>query len=464
MLTRRHTILFAFLILLAVSLACNAPLPGPRDDEPTVTPNQLEPTKETTAPVKPSATPEPSTEPEPDADAEPEPAPDPVLRIVYTNEGRLWIIEGDAPERALTSGPGDSVPILSPDGRWVVYRHEVPPGPSDLPRFELRVIGTDGTRELALLPVDELPGEMGSPIESEVLVLLDQLPFQVDWYPDSSAIAFNTRIEYGYGLATRDDLWRADLETGELTQIVTDGQGGAFAFSPNGECVAAGGTTSVVLMRADGSDFRTAFAFDRVNTASEYPYLPHPVWAPDSSYALIAVSSSEPFGPDPAGTVWRIPVAGDAAELVTLPGEFLFLTMSDAMWSADRTQMAYTVPVDLSSGVSDLVIADVDGSGSTTYASGDIEFLSWAPDGSRFVYSQDMRSTALVGQSGRDPLPLAMPDGDARLMTVHWANADTVVYTVVEDGSFSIWLHTVGGETREITRGSGAYPDVDVSW
>lgn len=464
MLTKQHTILFAFLILLAASLACNAPLPVRREDGPTVTPYPPDPTEETTAPVEASATPEPSTEPEPDSDPEPEPALGPVLRIVYTSESRLWIVEGDALPRALTSGPGDSVPILSPDGRWVVYRREVPPGPSQLPRFELRVIGADGTQERALLPVDELPGEMGAPIESEVLVLLDQLPLQVVWFPDSSGIAFNTHIEYGYGLATHDDLWQADLDSGELTQLLADGQGGAFAFSPNGEYIAAGGTTSVGLMRADGSDWRTVFTFDRVNTASEYAYLPRPAWAPDSSYALVAVSSSEPFGPDPAGTIWRIPIAGDAVELVTLPGEFLFPTMSDAMWSADRTQMAYTVGVDLSSGVRDLVIANVDGSGATTYASGDIEFLSWAAEGSRFAYSQDMRSTALVGQSGRDPLPLTMPGADARLMTVHWVGADTLVYTVVEDSSFSIWLHTMGGETREITRGSGTYPDVDVSW
>jgi len=463
-LTRRHTILLAMLILLAAALACNAPLPGRSEDSPTVTPYQPGPVEETAVPIEPSATPEPDPTPEPSTTPTPEPAPIPILRVVYTNEGRLWIAEGETPARALTTGPGDSMPILSPDGRWVVYRHEVPPGPSELPRFELRLIGSDGTRERALLPVDELPGEMGAPIESEVLVLLDRLPFQVVWFPDSSAIAFNTQIEHGYGLATRDDLWRVDLETGALARLLDDGQGGAFAFSPDGETIAAAGTAAVAIVRSDGSERRTAVTFDRVNTASEYAYMPQPVWAPDGSHALVAISSPEPFGPDPTTTVWRIPVAGAAAELATLPGDFLFLSMSTGMWSADRTQLAYTLLADWSSAVDELIVANVDGSEATTYTSGNTEFLSWSPEGQRFAYVQDMRSSAFIGQLGADPVPLVMPGTDARLMTLHWAGADTVIYTVAEGRDFSIWLQTLDGASREIASGSGAYPDVDVSW
>jgi len=193
---------------------------------------------------------------------------------------------------------------------------------------------------------------------------------------------------------------------------------------------------------------------------------PQPTWAPDGSYALIAISSSEPFGPDPAATIWRLPLVGDAESLGTLHGEFLFISTSNEMWSADRTQLAYTVPVERESNTRDLVIGDVDGSHSVTYATGDLGVLAWAAEGDRFAFWQDSRAEIMMGQIGQAPVPIPMPDSEAthRVVTVRWTGADTLVYGVTDGESFSIWRQTVGSDTLLLAEGSGSYPDIDVSW
>src|SRR3954465_14520193 len=44
--------------------------------------------------------------------------------------GRLWAVptDGSAPAPALTHGPPDSAPALSPDGRWLAYLSAEPGG------------------------------------------------------------------------------------------------------------------------------------------------------------------------------------------------------------------------------------------------------------------------------------------------------------------------------------------------
>jgi hypothetical protein len=314
-----------------------------------------------------------------------------------------------------------------------------------------------------LLPVERLPGEMGVPFESEVEVLLDRLPLQVRWFPDGSAVAFNTHMEYGYGLAANEDLWRVELGSGELTQLLVDGSGGVFAIAPDGRAIAAASAGAVVLARADGNDARTALTFEFVNTASEYAYMPLPVWTADSSLALVTISSPEPFGPDAGGTIWRLPLHGEARTASTLDGNLLFASMGDRMWSADRARVAYSASPE-GGGPGDLMIADVDGGEAAVYASGDIEFLGWAPAGSRFAYARDGRAAVLIGAPGADPLPLATFSGSARPAAFEWAGADRVVYAVVEEGNFAIHVQRVGGEDVHVASGSGIYPDLAVSW
>ena len=435
----------ALVALVVAALACNLPTPTPAAPtvyvlpEPTALPEEVTPTLE--------------------------PAPEGDLLVVYTDEGSLWIVAGESAARRLTSGGADSDPLFSPDGRWILFRRQLPPSPADLPRFELRIIGADGSDERRVVGPEDLPGEMGMPIESDVEVLLDRLPLQVTWLPDSRAVAFNTRIEGGYGLIANDDLWLVDIETGALTALLPDGEGGSFAFSPDGARLVACTPTTVTMMGADGTNRRELVTFDFVNTASEYAYHPMPAWAPDSSYALVAISSPEPFAPGASGNVWRLPVSGDTVLLATLPGNFLFATMGNALWSPDRTRIAYTAPAAGGGpNTRDLIIAGVDGSDPVVYATGELDFQGWTPTGHRFTFWQNQPGELYLGQIAEPPQRLVGPGEADRIQSLRWADGETFAYVTGEWGAFIFRVGQVGGAHRTIGTSNDGFAQLDVYW
>ncbi len=375
--------------------------------------------------------------------------------VVYTHSGNLWLVEGTLPPRPLTNGGGDSEPRFSPNGRWVLFRRELPPGPADLPRFELYVVGIDGSGERRLVGPEQLPGELGQPAGAEQQFELDRLPLQVAWLPDNSGVAFNTRVDYGVGLSLKNDLWVVDLTTGALAQRLPDGQGGTFAFSPNGFWLALSTSKEVAMLRADGTDRRTLVTFPAVNTASEYAYVPLPVWAPDSSYALVGISSQDPFGQSPSGTLWRLPVSGEAVQLTTLSGMFLFNTMEDSLWSPDRTQLAYE-----DNGT--LFIAGWDGSTPRAYVSGNARFIGWAPGHSRFAFWQTEPTEVWIGEPGQVPQRVTSPTGPAAIADLRWVDENTYVYVTGEPEAYTLGIGTVGGLARDIAISNSKFVSLDV--
>jgi Tol biopolymer transport system component len=207
--------------------------------------------------------------------------------------------------------------------------------------------------------------------------------------------------------------------------------------------------TTVARANGDGSDREELITFDFVNTASEYAYVPQPVWMPDSSHALIAISSAEPFGPNPSGNIWRIPRAGDAVQLATLSGRFLFSTMGENnLWSPDRSRFAY-INVD-----EDLVLTNGDGSDGTVYASGGIEFVAWSPDSQRFIYKQGSPWTYYVGEMGADPIALLSPDLSLQVQSAEWIAPNTFVYSSgTEREAVDVRLGEVTGSHRVLVTG-----------
>jgi len=430
----------ALLVLATVLLACHMAAAPPA--APTATPTACPPTPSL---VPPTATP-PPTGP----------------LVVFTREGSLWLTDETAVARRLTEGGADSSPLFSPDGRWVLFHRELPPGPSGLGRFELRVVGVDGAGEQRVVGPDDLPTEIGTPMGSETPVPLDTLPLQVAWLPDSRHIAFNTFINVEGGLATHDDLWQFDLQTGALTRILDEGGGGAFAFSPDGARLVVASPTAVTMMNADGSDRRTLVRFDFVNTASEYAYQPRPVWAPDGSYALVAVSSAEPFGAAPTVSLWRLPLTGDAVLLATLPGNFLSCSMEDRLWSPDRTRIAYTVATATDEpGARELVVANADGSAPVIYAHGVLDFLGWTPDSRHFAFWQGRPGEVYRGAVGEPPQRLVPAEEAERIRLLRWADGETFGY-VVGEGPFSYWIGRVGGARSAVATSNDSFAQFDL--
>ncbi len=366
--------------------------------------------------------------------------------MAYVRAGNLWVVRGDAAPLQLTTGGNDTAPHLTPDGQQILFRRSVPPGPAGLSRFELWVIEIDGSGARRLVAPTDLPGELGTPMGAEGEVLLDRLPFEVRWLPLGERVAFNTLIEGGYCLLTNDDLWLVDVGTGALTRLLADGEGGSFAFSPDETSLIVSTPTTVSMLNADGTNRRLLVSFDFVNTASEYAYVPAPLWAPDGSYGLIAIQSAEPFGDDPQGRLWQLPRTGDAVQLNTLPGIFLFHTMGEnRLWSPDRSRFAYVGP-----DWEQLFIADGAGNGAELYATGRAEFYGWSPDNARFIYSLGAPSTFFIGEQGSAPQPLLPPGETGQVLNARWVSPSHFAYSVGDFAAAEIRLGELGGAHRTL--------------
>lgn len=364
---------------------------------------------------------------------------EPVVALAYSVGGNLWLAEGDSPPISLTAGENDYSPQFSPDGQQILFRREVPPGPAGLERFELWVVGRDGSGTRQLIAHDDLPGALGQPMGFETTVMLDRLPWETVWLSDSRHIAFNTLIDIGYGLPLSYDLWIVDIETGSLTNMLPDGKGGTFVFSPDETKLLVADHGTVSLMNADGSNRKVVIKFEFVNTASEYAFVPHPVWTTDGSLGLVAISSPDPFGAPPYNSLWKINLSGDAVMMGTLPG--MNLIMEDLFWSPDRVRLAFF------NDDGDLCLANADGSGIVVYASDVSCFMGWAPGGQHFVFSKQYGVQVLLGSPGSPAEPFVDFNEVGRVLQVKWADPQNFGILALDR---NLWAGELDGELNLI--------------
>lgn len=360
-------------VILLLSLTVSSCLPE-RTDDAIPLPDPVEPDENGETVI------DDDTEPIPDKDQG-------TLLVAYEKEGRIMLAIGDGDPSILTSGANDSYPIISPNGRHILYQRTIPPGPANLRRFELRVIDRDGSNDRSLVTTEDLPGEIGETIDEPEPVMLDRLPWRIAWLGDNRQVAFNTILEAGYGVSTYNDLWLVNLQTGAITQLLADGEGGSFAFSPDGNTLIVADERSVSMMNSDGSNRRKMFSFPFVNTASEYAFIPQPVWAPDSSYGLVAIVCPEPFGSaeDPYFTIWRLPRSGEAEVLSIAHGFNIPEAMSGILFSPDGQYFAYIEGVDYEGTMH---IARIDGT-IVSVLEFAYYFHGWSADSQLIIYATD---------------------------------------------------------------------------
>ncbi len=366
------------------------------------------------------------------ATVEPLPTPEPLLRIAYTDGNNVWFYQaGMAPRQVTTSGGVYGV-RLSDDGAWVAFlRRETG---SD--HGELRAVRTDGSGETVLLTPAALdafyppaPHVIGTDVSS------------MDFIAGTHTLVFNTyAIPEVIGLMNHDDLWAIDVDSGILTSLLPAGSGGDFAISPDGAQIVVVRPDSISLIDVDGSNLRPGLlTFPHVITYSEFLYYPPAVWAADSSAVGFLIPSEDPLGASVSGSVWRIPANGGApVRLGTINGDCYFPSFGGPLIAPDLARVAFTRPTG-TPNVETLFITNADGSGEMSYATGDVEWEGWSPDGMHFAYRLDGPMNLYLGTVGA--APSSLPSG----MSLEWVNAAQYLYLTGSGTSWTLMLGSTSG-------------------
>jgi hypothetical protein len=457
---RRHgpsILAFLALLLSAVTLlttSCgtleigfepNTPLPATSapvetlDDVPAVAPKTPTPVPDDYVPP----TPEPAFTPVP-VEAYPAPAG---LRVAFFKDGDVWLwTAGETNIAPLTTADEVYGGIeISDDGMTVAFIRGV----------ELWAIDSDGTGERRLASAADLstmgtetkPGDQGTKLN------------RFAWVPGTHVVAFNTRQPISEKTVLNHDLRLVDTDTLEQTVLLAPGQGGEFTYSPDGGQVAIVTPGDVSLIDADGGNRRdSVLTYAPVEMYSASDYYARPAWAADGDSLLVAIPPADPqVRPIQHTTIWRIPIDGGPAELVTtidaLPIENVVSFSHDLNYVAygEVQQAEDSTPEQVEIWLKVVRLANGD-----WFAYPDVSALyGWAPDSRRFAFVAGRQTSQLqIGQWSAPTIPGSI-DAGVPIQDVHWVDMSHYLFVArrnwevgAEGDSFELILgDTDGGST-----------------
>jgi hypothetical protein len=437
-----HTLL-AFIL---ATLACGIPGPTPTLDEE-ILEVAVASTLTAAAPSAPTGETLQAPEPQPPATAQPgfplaSPIPA-ILRIVYTNGDDVWLIEGSNPPFQLSSvGDVDHV-LISSDGMKVAFiRRPTIDSPA-----EIRSINIDGTGEAVILTPAQLDAlfPLGDFLHNDLA--------NIAFVPGTHKLMFNTRaIPEGPGLIKHDNILLLDADTGVITTLFPPGEGGDFSLSPDGSQVAIILPSSISLVNIDGTNLRSMLVeYTPVMTYSEFMYYAQPVWTTDSSALGVAIPSEDFLSPDISGTIWHISSQdGSVVNVGTISGDFYF---SQSL-SPDLLRVAFLRDT-ANTNIHDLYLANPDGSAQTVYATGEIQWLGWAPDSLHFVYSFGGAMDLQLGVVGGPPTAIGS------CTNLRWIDDINYLCLSGSKGSWSLMKGEIGGVLVPIVSPAGDFISYD---
>jgi len=364
------------------------------------------------------------------------------LRVAYTDDGNLWVVEKGQGPVQLTDTGGISDVRLSDDGEWIAYVVRDP----DQDTADLHSIQFDGSSSQLLL--DEAGFDALYPLEGFIHTTLSSM----DFLPGSHTLLFNTRgVFEGPGLAKNDDLLSINVETGQFTPLLPRGEGGDFTASPGGDQIAIMRPDSLSFVDSNGANLRSeVLTFTPVITYSEYFFYPLPVWA-DAS-VVMAVPQQDPFFAEEPGSVWDVSVE---PQILTRPDGDLFGPQRQfPIVSPDGSKLAYFRAAD-AAGEQQLVIQQLDTGEQTIYDTGPIQWKGWGPESDRMVYTKGTGFDLYLGEPGAPPAPLAPGTG------LRWINASEYLYMAGDPGGWTLMLGDLDGNTIPLAMLSGTFVTYD---
>jgi hypothetical protein len=383
---RTLTLLLALVLLAGCGGA--GPGPSPLPESPAL------PTQLPTATALPLASDTPSSAPEATPPATDLPAATATPGVSAADLVVVWVRDGDLVLKRLPGGEevvltdlGDvtDFPEFSPDGKLILFHRQGPPvtvsrdPAAEVPTRTLWAMpAAGGTPRLVLDPLAALP-----PVPGTGALADDRYPSEpgpLTWLRDGRQALFSSRyLTVNSALGNRD-LWRLDVETGQLDALLPAGLGGRPTLSPDGESILLSTPAELAVARADGTGRRTLLTFERVPTYSEWEWVPEPAWNDDGS-VHVALAQPWQVGEMVTYTLLRLePASGEGQEL----GQVEVPWLHTPLWSPDRSRLAY-----LASG-SGLVLKGSGGEDPHLVAEGDMSVpLAWSPAGTRLAFVQE---------------------------------------------------------------------------
>jgi hypothetical protein len=446
-------------LLLVVGLACALPNTTPTPDQQALatgvaaTLTALAPSPLET-PAQPESVGTSTAAPAATITASPVPegpfAPSPTIRVAYTDAGNVWLVEGSSPPVQLTNSGQAYKVLVSSDGERIVYLQR-PPNQS-VPT-EIRVIHRDGMGDMAVM----------TPQQWDALYPLQGFEHNdvsmIAFVPGTHRLMLNTRATANApGVFKYDDLLELNVDTGQLQKVCAPGAGGDFAISPDGTKVAIVLPQSISLAAVDGSDLHSnVITYEAVTTYSEYQYYAQPIWRQNSSAFGVAISSADPLGSNPSGTIWTVSAAdGSATQLGQIAGDFFFLqTGASPSLSPTQDWVAFTRPGARSSSPPNLMLAHPDGTGISPYDQGQIQWEGWSPNALRFAYGMGGPYELYLGTPDAPRLPVGQGTD------LRWLDDHQFFYLEGSTGSWTLARFEGGVVPAILAQPSGDFVSYD---
>ncbi len=442
---RKHLSILSGLVVLAlVSLACAFTLPGADEVDSVATSvaatvNALGGTSED-LPHAPSA----DSPPDEEETLTPPVGGEAPLRVSFVSpDGDLYTwADGEASSTLLLASGDISSSFISPDGTLVAFTRY-----SGYEFVALEVIGFDGSNRHTLLTAEQaalLPRPDGA-VASE--------PDLLAWVPGTHSLSMSLRHSFeGPGLFRGEEFYIADADAAGFYSLMETGSTTwQFVWSPDGSKVAISNPTGLEIYSAAGAKIAgPVLTHPFINTASEYAWTSYPIWSQDGGDLLVRVPPQDPWsgtGPEADSSLWRVAADGLSGELI-FSAPMQYNIRGDTGVSPDLEKILYLVRTGLpTENTYNLVVSNVDGSGSVFYATGYfMNTLAWSTDGERFFYSLgDMpASQPYIGQLGMPPAPVA---DFTNPMDVSWVDANRYLVTTNEGGRRRLLMGSVGAPT-----------------
>ena len=372
------------------------------------------------------------------------------LKAAYVLDGNVFYWEEGLPPVTLTTA-GDAAAVrLSDDGNVVAFTR----GP-DYYHQELWAINSDGSNLRQLVDQTTLDSYITN--RNAVSTRIYSFAFK----PGTHQVAFNTQLTFeGPGLFINDDLRIVDADSTALTTLLPPGDAGNFYYSPDGTKIGIVTSEQVSVVDANGTGRIDLLSFPMVTTYSEYQYYPPLQWTSDSSAIRVVVPPEDPLAEPPELTrIWHLPADGSTpANIMSMVTKAFPLNSTSLSKNTER--VAYQVQ--LTAGdppIYDLHLANVDGSGDVTYATGPLDFYGWGTDGEYFIYS-DADPNPKIGQYGGGSIPLASV---TKLINGSWVDESRFFFQSKNGANFELWVGEVGGPSTLIDSTSMGLINYDFS-